>query len=225
MMKNHPRSAEYVREALENAIVTGEFADGERLDETRLAKRFNVSRTPLREALHLLTASGLVEMIPRRGTFVRQPSIIEMIEMFEVMAELEALCGQLVARRASPDAVHEIADAAEACEKALLEGDPDAYYWQNETFHSLIYRHSGNSYLAQEASKLHNRLQVFRRMQLRARGRMEQSMAEHRAVVAGIEAADEEATARAIRDHVSVQGQKFNDLMANYRSTALKNTA
>lgn len=216
------RSADYVREQLEHAIVTGEFADGERLDETRLAARFNVSRTPLREALHLLTASGLVEMIPRRGTFVRQPSVIDMIEMFEVMAELEALCGRLVARRASREQILEIADAAEACETALVNRDPDGYYRENETFHMLIYRYSGNSFLEKEAARLHKRLQAFRRIQLRARGRMEQSMAEHRAVVAALEAADEEATALAIRDHVSVQGEKFNDLMASYKTADLR---
>ncbi|MEQ8665604.1 MAG: GntR family transcriptional regulator [Rhodospirillales bacterium] len=215
------RSAEYVREQLEHDIVTGEFADGERLDETRLAARFEVSRTPLREALHLLTASGLVEMIPRRGTFVRQPSVIEMIEMFEVMAELEALCGRLVVRRASSEDVKEISDAAEACEEALLNNDPDAYYRENETFHMLLYRHSGNGFLAKEAARLHKRLQAFRRIQLRARGRMEQSMAEHRAVVAAIEAADEERTALAIHAHVSVQGAKFNDLMASYKSSGM----
>src|SRR5262245_12112967 len=95
------RSAEEIRENIEQRIVEGEFEDGQRLDEVSLAKRFGVSRTPLREALRMLGGSGLVELIPRRGAFVRHPGIVELVEMFEVMAELEALCGRLAARRIS----------------------------------------------------------------------------------------------------------------------------
>ncbi|HET7412639.1 MAG TPA: GntR family transcriptional regulator, partial [Pararhizobium sp.] len=83
-------NADRVREELERAIVAAEFADGERLDEVTLSVRFSVSRTPVREALHALSASGLVEAIPRRGVFVRYPSFIKLVEMFDVMAELEA---------------------------------------------------------------------------------------------------------------------------------------
>ena len=79
------RTADRIREALEQAILTGEFDDGARLDEVRLCTRFGVSRTPVREALHQLTASGLLEMKPRRGAFVRMPGFVEVVEMFEVM--------------------------------------------------------------------------------------------------------------------------------------------
>ncbi|MBN9069439.1 MAG: GntR family transcriptional regulator, partial [Rhizobiales bacterium] len=79
------RSADRIREELEQAIMAAEFAEGERLDEVTLAARFSVSRTPVREALHALAASGLVETLPRRGVFVRYPSFIKLVEMFDVM--------------------------------------------------------------------------------------------------------------------------------------------
>jgi len=210
------RSADLVREHLEHAIVTGEFVDGERLNETKLSARFNVSRTPLREAIHMLASSGLIEVLPRRGAFVRQPTVVDMIEMFEVMAELEALCGRLVARRAAAPQLAKIKASLESCEAALADGDSDAYYRENETFHQLIYALSGNKFLQAEASRLHNRLQAFRRIQLRVRGRMSQSMKEHREIYDAIEAGDEARAAAALRDHVAVQGEKFNDLMASF---------
>lgn len=210
------RTADKIRESLEERIVKGEFQNGERLDEVRLATSFGVSRTPFREALQMLAGSGLVELIARRGAYVRHPGIVELVEMFEVMAELEALCGRLAARRISPGELAELSIAARACERALEKEDSDAYYHENEQFHFLIYQASGNSFLAAEARKLHKRLRPFRRMQLRARGRMGQSMAEHTAILKALEVGDPVVAADALRAHVNVQGEKFHDLLASY---------
>ncbi|WP_136658963.1 GntR family transcriptional regulator [Nitratireductor sp. XY-223] len=216
------RRADKIRETLEQLIITGAFADGERLDEIRLSERFSVSRTPLREAFQMLAASGLLELVPRRGAYVRHPGIIELVEMFEVMAELEGMCGRLAARRLTNDGLGAIKQAAEDCETALGSGNADAYYSENERFHNLLYEASGNSFLAAEARKLQRRLQPFRRMQLRVRGRMKQSMDEHRTIVAALEAGNAGAAERALRDHIAVQGEKFNDLMAQYNQSKPK---
>ena len=210
------RTADRIRESLEQSIIEGEFENGERLDEVRLATGFGVSRTPFREALQMLAGSGLVELIPRRGAYVRHPGIIELVEMFEVMAELEALCGRLAARRISQAELVEISKAAKACELSVEKQDPDGYYHDNEDFHGLIYKFSGNTFLSNEAAKLHRRLRPFRRMQLRARGRLDQSMKEHAMILAALEAGDPDAAADALRTHISVQGEKFHDLIATY---------
>jgi len=216
------RLADHVREALEQMIVTGDFADGERLDEIRLAERFNVSRTPLREAFQTLAASGLVQLLPRRGAFVRHPAFHEIIEMFEVMAELEAVCGRLAARRVTPKLLEQITATVVACERAARAGDSNAYYRENEHFHHLVYGASGNDFLASEAQRLHKRLQPFRRMQLRVRGRMIQSLSEHRMILTALEAGDSVAAEAILREHVAVQGSKFNDLMASYKLSNLR---
>lgn len=216
------RMADNVREALEQMIVTGEFADGERLDEIRLAEKFHVSRTPLREAFQMLAASGLVELLPRRGAFVRHPAFHEMVEMFEVMAELEAVCGRLAARRVTQAVLAQIRTTVIACEAAGAAGDSDGYYRENERFHDLIYAASGNDFLASEAQRLHRRLQPFRRMQLRVRGRMTQSLTEHRQILTALEEGDSAAAEAGLRDHVAVQGAKFNDLMASYKQSNLR---
>lgn len=214
------RRADNIAEQLEELIFTGMYRDGDRLDETRLAERFGVSRTPLREAFQRLALSGLVELIPRRGAFVRQPGPVELMEMFEVMAELEATCGRLAAMRISDAALEDLRDANANCQAAVEALDSDGYYAENERFHRIIYQQSGNRFLEQETAKLHKRLKPFRRQQLRFRGRMAQSMAEHEAIVDALERTDAEQAGQALRAHVAVQGEKFHNLMASLQSAA-----
>ena len=214
------RRADDIAEALEERIFNGTYADGDRLDEVRLAEHFGVSRTPLREALQRLARSELVELIPRRGAFVRQPGPVDLLEMFEAMAEIEAACGRLAARRISDEALVALHDANLKCQSAVDRQDPDAYYVENERFHQIIYQQSGNSYLASEATELHRRLKPFRRQQLRLRGRMAQSMSEHEAIVGALEQGNRNKAADALRDHVAIQGEKFHNLMANLKKAA-----
>ena len=216
------RRADSVREALEQMIITGAFADGERLDETRLSERFSVSRTPLREAFQMLAASGLLELRPRRGAYVRHPGIIELVQMFEVMAELEAMCGRLAARRLTDGDLTALKNLAAACEDAMQTGDADAYYRENERFHNRLYAASGNGFLAAEARRLQRRLQPFRRMQLRVRGRMAQSMSEHHRILDALERGDAAAAQSELQNHIAVQGEKFNDLMVHYGHSAMR---
>lgn len=215
------RRADSVREALEQMIVTGDLVSGERLDEVSLSERFGCSRTPLREAFQQLAASGLLELVPHRGAFVRHPELGEMIEMFEVMAELEAFCGRLAARRVTQQNLADLCKTVTACEDAAARNDSDRYYAENEEFHHLIYKASGNEFLAEQARQLHRRLKPFRRLQLRVRGRLTQSLAEHRAILTALERGDEEGAAGTLRAHVAVQGGKFNDLMASYKNFRL----
>ena len=84
-----------------------------------------MSRTPLREAFQRLAQTGLVEQIPRRGVFVRQPGAVELLEMFEVMAELEGMCGRLAARRITEQELSALREAHQRCEAAALAGDTD----------------------------------------------------------------------------------------------------
>lgn len=214
------RRADQIAGQLEELIFDGTFTDGDRLDEVRLAEQFGVSRTPLREAFQRLALSGLVELIPRRGAFVRQPGPVELMEMFEVMAELEAVCGRLAALRISEAALDELRDANSKCQQAVDAREADAYYTENERFHRIIYQQSGNRFLAQEASKLHKRLKPFRRQQLRFRGRMGQSMAEHEDIVRALEAGTADLAADTLRAHVAVQGEKFHLLMASLKNAA-----
>ena len=214
------RPAEPIRDALTERIVMGQYRHGERLDEQSLADEFRVSRTPLREALRMLSASGLVRHEHRRGVFVHYPSLEEVIEMFQVMAEVEAICGRYAARRIDADQLAELNAALNDCEDRADAQDIAGYYAANQRFHEAIYRASGNSFLAVEAARLHQRLRPFRRMQLDVRGRVAQSLAEHRDIFAALEQGDSVRAAQALMAHISVQGERFNDLVANYRRLA-----
>ena len=209
-----------IREALEQEIVTGVHPAGARLDEQGLADRFGVSRTPVREAIGHLASAGLVEQIPNQGAFVRRVGLAELVEMFEVMAELEAMAGRLAARRRDAAGLAELQAALDACDAAATAGDTDGYYYENERFHQLIYDLCGNGFLAGEARRLHRRLKTYRRLQLRVGHRLGQSLAEHRQIVAAIVAGDGETAAKALQAHIAVQGERFGDFVASLGSHA-----
>ncbi|MBP0438254.1 GntR family transcriptional regulator [Tianweitania sediminis] len=214
--------SDLVREKLEEMIVEGAFSQGERLDEVKLSQRFDVSRTPLREAFQALAASGLLVLEPRRGAFVRFPALEEVFEMFEVMAELEAFCCRLASRRVTPAFLADLEETVVECRQAVASDDVNRYYHANERFHGLIYEASGNSFLGAEATRLHRRLKPYRRLQLNNRGRMAHSLAEHGRVVEALTRGDAEAAANEMRAHIAIQGGKFNDLIVSYRRTARK---
>src|SRR2546429_2454251 len=174
---------EALREAIEDRIATGAFPPGMRLDETELTQRFGVSRTPLREALIQLSSMGIVSLRPRRGAVVADVTPQRLLEMFEVMGELEAMCARLAARRMSDGEQEELLKAHRACEAACLAGDPDDYYHKNEYFHQVIYAAAHSGFLAEQATALQRRLRPYRRLQLRVRNRMSASFNEHTQVV------------------------------------------
>ncbi len=206
-----------VRDAIEQDIVTGLYAPGDRLDEAGLAARHQVSRTPVREALIQLSTMGLVRMVPNRGAFVAQLTITELIEMFEVMGELEAMCARLAARRIRPEQLKLLEEAQQACASAQQAGSSDDYYYANAEFHRLIYEASGNGFLAENAHSLQRRLKPYRRLQLRVPGRVDSSLSEHEEVLAAIRARDDGRARDAMRNHVVIQGEYFSDFLALMR--------
>ncbi|TDP00474.1 GntR family transcriptional regulator [Marinomonas balearica] len=210
------KNSDIIASALEESILRGDYQVGERLNEVNLAAQFKVSRTPIREALQKLSKSGLVEQIHRRGVFVRRHSPVELIELFEVMAELEASCGRLAALRISDEALEQLKEANSKCKAAMLAGEADTYYYANEVFHMIIYKQSGNSILEQETKRLHQRLKPYRRLQLHVRGRMPQSMSEHEDIVEALTQGDADQAAQLLRGHVAIQGEKFRHLMSSF---------
>ncbi|MEV4779534.1 GntR family transcriptional regulator [Burkholderia sp. LMU1-1-1.1] len=211
-MTNHSAS---LREQIEEMIAVGVFKPGQHLDETELATRFGVSRTPIRETLIQLASMGLVVIRPRRGAIVAELGPQQLVEMFEVMSELESTCGRLAARRMTPEEQKALLAAHEACQAAMQAHEPDDYYYKNEVFHEAIYAGSHNQFLIEQTRNLYRRLRPYRRLQLRVRDRLANSYREHDGVVQAIVAGDGELAARLLRDHVMIQGQRFSDLMAS----------
>jgi len=217
--------SDQVCEKIEEQIATGELPPGCALDEATLAEQHGVSRTPVREALIQLAAEGLIEIRPRRGAVVTSIGPGRLLEMFEVMAELEAMCARLAARRMSDAERSALQAAHQACETARNAQDSDEYFYCNERFHAAIYAGSHNVFLGEQAQQLQRRLRPYRRLQLRVRNRINISFTEHDAIVQAILAGDAAAAAAALHDHVVVQGERFGDLLASLAELAIPTPA
>jgi DNA-binding GntR family transcriptional regulator len=215
------KRSDRLAEAIEEKIATGVYAPGSKLDEVALAEEFGVSRTPVREALIQLAPMGLIELRPRRGAIVAKVAPQRLWEMFEVMAELEAMCARLASRRMTEADLQKLNDAHAACELARRQNDSDLYYRCNETLHQAIYAASHNSFLEDQSIALQRRLRPYRRLQLRVRNRMNSSFAEHAAIIEALTSGDGERAAQQLRDHVVVQGERFADLVASLSALEL----
>ena len=196
--------AEELRLQLADEIVRGALAPGAALDETDLARRFNVSRTPVREALRQLATSGLVDARAHRGAVVARPSLERLTGMFEAMAELEALCAGLAAERMLPTERHRLEAVHEELRLLSYAGNPDRFHEVNERFHNAIYAGSQNGYIAEITLATRVRVQPFRRAQFRNLGRLAKSHAEHDRVVVAILRGDKPGASAAMRAHIEL---------------------
>ncbi len=201
--------AEELRVALADDIVRGLIAPGAGLEETELARRFGVSRTPVREAVRQLAASGLIELRAHRGAVVARPSDERLVGMFEAMAELEALCAGLAAERMTPAERAGLEAVHEALRALVHGGDPQRYHEVNEAFHGAIYAGARNGYLAEMTHATRARVQPFRRAQFRNLGRLAKSHLEHDRVVRAILRGDREGAAQAMRVHIMTVGEEY----------------
>jgi DNA-binding GntR family transcriptional regulator len=201
--------AEELRLQLADEIVRGALPPGAALDETDIARRFNVSRTPVREALRQLVASGLVEARAHRGAVVAQPSIERLTGMFEAMAELEALCAGLAAERMTPTERHRLEAVHEELRVLSYAGNPDRFHEVNERFHNAIYAGSQNDYIAEITLATRVRVQPFRRAQFRNLGRLAKSHAEHDRVVVAILRGDRVGASAAMHDHIELVRDEY----------------
>jgi DNA-binding GntR family transcriptional regulator len=196
--------AEELRLQLADEIVRGALPPGSPLDETDIARRFSVSRTPVREALCQLAASGLVEARAHRGAVVAQPSAERLTEMFEAMAELEALCAGLAAERMPAVDRQKLEAIHEELRVLSHAGNPERFHDVNERFHNAIYAGSHNGYIAETTLATRVRVQPFRRAQFRNLGRLAKSHAEHDRIVVAIMRGDRNGAAAAMRAHIAL---------------------
>jgi DNA-binding GntR family transcriptional regulator len=191
-----------IRNALTDEIASGALVAGSALDEQQLADRFGASRTPVREALRQLAFSGLVEMRARRGVIVTRITPERIMDMFETMAEIEAMCVRLATYRMTPLERSQLIELHDASRAMVEAGDIDAYDAFNREFHERLYRSTHNTFLAEQALAVRTRLSAFRRTQLRQGDRVRRSRDEHEAVMQAIAEGDGEAAARRMRAHM-----------------------
>ena len=194
--------AEELRLQLADEIVRGTLVPGTALDEITLADRFHVSRTPVREAIRLLAASGLVEVRAHRAAVVVRPSANQLADMFESMAELEALCAGFAAERMTRAERRTLENIHDELRVMIQSGDPQRYHEVNEAFHNSIYAGGHNTYLAEITLSTRARVQPFRRAQFRNLGRLAKSHIEHDRVVQAILRGEQSIAGSAMYAHI-----------------------
>mgnify|MGYP001248601250 CR=1 FL=1 len=215
-------SAEQIRRALADRIITGALMPGDTIDEMTVATEFGVSRTPVREAIRMLAASGLVDHQPRARTLVARPDPDVLAGMFDVMGYLEALCAALAAasmnaaERRALDALHD------AMSDVVRRGDRARYTQLNEDFHGAIYDGSHNAYLAEITRSTRLRLRPFRHAQFSALGRLARSHAEHGQIVEAILRGDSDAARTRMSDHIAIVESTFRTLIRRTEETAFR---
>ncbi|MES2530095.1 MAG: GntR family transcriptional regulator [Pseudomonadota bacterium] len=204
-----------IREALESEITSGQLNPGSRIDEQELMDRFEVSRTPAREAILQLVSAGLVVTLPRQGAVVASLSLPEYIAMLEILMALEALAARLSARRMPAAQRKQLAEAHEACGRAAEKDDAEAYGKANRVFHEIIYDGSLNDVLARQLRAMRIRMRHPQRALFDRPNRIRNSLAEHQILLQAIVAGDEDAAYRAMTGHISSGGNVYADAIAS----------
>jgi DNA-binding GntR family transcriptional regulator len=206
------RAAEIV-DALEESILRGERRPGDRLDERQLAEQFGVSRTPIREAIQRLMASGLVSVRGRSGAAVAELSAADLLDAFSVVADLEALAAALAARRSTADEQARLAALHEDCAATAAAGDVQAFFLANNAFHQEIAEASHNRVLQEQLRTVTLKTAPYRHYVTYRPGRMLSSIPEHAEILAAIIAGDTTRASTLMRTHVALLGEDVTDFL------------
>jgi phosphonate utilization transcriptional regulator len=190
-----------VQAEIEQLILRGELAIGQRINESDLALRFGMSRGPIREALRALEESRLVRSEKNRGVFVREVSVGEADEIYDVREALDQLIGQRVAERATPEQLRDMQAVVAAMDDATAALDVKSYHALNLKFHDMLVDFAGNARLTEAYRLLTKGLLLFRLRGLQDGGGFSVSNTEHKAVVEAIAARDSARAGRLLRRH------------------------
>lgn len=203
---------------LRDLIFAGDLLPGSFVDEVAMAERLEISRTPLREALKVLAAEGLVRHEPRRGCFVSQVTEQDLDEIFPVIALLEGRCAFEAARNATAADLEALEALHVRLNKHAKAGRITLYYEVNFAIHEAIIALANNRWLAQVIADLRKILKLARLQQLHAPGRLQQSLSEHMTVFAALKARDPEGAEAAMKTHLIRQREALRELARSSRS-------
>lgn len=209
-------TSDRIRDGLTRMILGGELRPGEILREGHLAERFGTSRTPVREAIRQIAATGLITLRPHQRSVVASLGLGESLQRFETMGVLEAACAELCATRRSAAELDGILAWHALCERHERAGDTAAYFDANEAFHAAIYAASGNAHLAAQALDLRESMRMLRAPREAQPLRPRDSFAEHDRIVEAIRARDPAAARVAMRDHVAMQGEALREFVEHH---------
>jgi DNA-binding GntR family transcriptional regulator len=191
-----------VAQRIRDMIRKGLLQKGDRIVEKELCEAMGTSRTPLREALRLLSSEGLIELVPHKGAYVAQPSMREIREMFEVMSILEGTCARKVAEKMTDADFRKLEKLHEKLEKYFREKNNEKYLEVNHKYHSLLQEMTGSKVLNDVINSLRQKILLYRYRQLYQPDRFRASMNEHRVLLDAFRRRDPAAAESAMRTHL-----------------------
>lgn len=195
---------EQVRDQLREDILAGRLRPGTELSEVALARELGTSRGPLREALGRLASEGLITITPRRGAVVTQLTRQEFIDAYQVREALETFAVRLAVPRLSDVEIAHLRELCELMERAARDGEVQVFFETNTRFHEALVRASGNDKLHEVHRMLVGQMVPYRPRSLELRGNLQQSVAEHREILAAIEARDAAHAVALLAAHIEV---------------------
>ncbi len=207
-----------VAEQLRSLIFAGDLTPGTFVDEPRLCEKLAISRTPLREALKVLSAEGLIRHEPRRGSFVNEVTEQDLDDIFPVIALLEGRCAFEAAQQATDADIEALESLHTQLQDSAAQGRIPDYYAANYAIHEAIITIADNKWLAQVISDLRKILKLARLQQLNAPGRLAQSLTEHMAIFAALKARDAQGADAAMRTHLTRQREALRQLTRQSKS-------
>lgn len=197
-----PTLSNFIRTHIRDAILSGEFAIGTKIDQQAIAGRLGVSIIPVRESLRQLQAEGLVENHPHRGVFVTELSLSDLHDIYVVRETLEELASELAVPRLTDMDIAVMSQQIVAMEEATVSNDYNALFDLNRVFHFTLYNICGNTTLVQMIESLWDRSTIYRRMYTFMPDRAKQALQEHKVIVGACMARDPSRAGRAVRENV-----------------------
>ena len=209
------RTADKLISDIRKEVSSGILKPGDQLEVTALAERFGVSRTPIREAIRTLVESGVLETRPRKGSFVRVLSAKQLLDLFQVAAELEGMACRLAALSLTKENLEAIESGLAKCTQAAEFQNNVEYAMANLDFHTAIHNASGNDWLIEQLRQLQINLNSYRTMPYEIRGRLKKSTDEHKIICDAILSGDGEHACNLMRDHMMLQGKRLPSIIAS----------
>lgn len=194
-----------IADTLRELIITGKLKEGEKVNENELCASMGTSKTPLREALRVLSVEGLIKLVPNRGAYVRKPTLDQIKEMFDVMSVLEGLAAGTAAEKLTDNDLLNLKKIHKKLEESCKRKDQKKYLHYNSQCHALLQEVAGNKTLNQIITILRKQVTLYRSTSLALPGRMADSLEEHAELLKALEKRNPEKAERIMRMHLRNQ--------------------
>lgn len=216
------RKSIQIANTLEREILSGSFASGQVIDEMALAERFSTSRTPVREALLNLSATGLVELESGRGAVVIGVSLDRIFESYEVLAEMMGFAAALATKRMTPMNIASLMALHQQMKQYTGKEHRDEYRRFDHRFHHAVLEGCGNSVLIQQVHQCERTISAVRRASIESHESLQEMYAEHERIIAAMQSGDSEEARRAMRDHLQLRSSGANNLITAWQQHSLE---